>query len=65
MEIKVEEVAGYMDSLFKKQDFSTLADVSRQVTQQRPQIASAWRYAGIMTILNGEMESEVCNKQLF
>lgn len=53
MEIKVEEVAGYMDSLFKKQDFSTLADVARQVTQQRPQIASAWRYAGITTILNG------------
>lgn len=50
MEIKVDEVASYMDSLFKKQDFSTLADVARQVTQQRPQIASAWRYVGITTI---------------
>lgn len=53
MEIKVDEVAGYMDGLFKKQDFQTLAHIALQVTQQRPQIASAWRYVGITTVLNG------------
>jgi hypothetical protein len=53
MEIKVEEVPGYMDSLFKKQDYITLANIATQVTQQRPQVASAWRYVGITTTLNG------------
>jgi hypothetical protein len=53
MEIKIDQVAGYMDSLFKQQDFATLSNIAKQVTQQQPQIAPAWRYLGITAVLSG------------
>ena len=52
MEIKIDQVGGYMDSLFQKRDFVTLKNLAQQVAQQRPEIATAWRYLGIIAILS-------------
>lgn len=65
MEIKIDQVAGYMDSLFNKRDFATLANVAQQITQQRPEIITAWRYLGITTILTGGGAVNFCSKQLY
>lgn len=54
MEIKIDQVGGYMDSLFQQRNFATLANVALQVTQQRPEIITAWRYLGICNLLTGK-----------
>ncbi|TAN35398.1 MAG: radical SAM/SPASM domain-containing protein [Verrucomicrobia bacterium] len=51
MEIKIDQLDSYMNGLFNQRDFSTLEKVAHQVTKQRPEIATAWRYLGIVNIL--------------
>ena len=61
MEIKIDQLGGYMDGLFQKQDFETLKNIAQQVTQQRPEITIAWRYLGIIAGLSADKN---CKKLL-
>jgi MoaA/NifB/PqqE/SkfB family radical SAM enzyme len=52
-EIKIDQLGSYMDALFQKRDFETLHNIAKQTIEQRPEMANAWRYKGIITVLYG------------
>lgn len=54
MELTLSQAIELMDKFWKLRDFQKLNDLSLVLTKQSPNTAQAWRYSGILGVLNGD-----------
>lgn len=53
MEVSLAEAVQIMEQHYQRQDFSALATLAKEITQQRPEQPAAWRFLGIATLFGG------------
>ena len=54
MDLTLAQAIELMEKFWKSRDFQKLNDLSLALTKQSPNTAQAWRYLGIIGVLNGE-----------
>ena len=58
MQVTIEKAIALMDGYWLKRDLNNLKQVALDVSQQKPDVAQAWRYLGIYGALNGDVVAE-------
>ena len=51
MQMSIEQAIEYMDQLFGRRDFAVLESLAQEITQEKSEIAAAWRYLGAINVL--------------